>query len=1333
MRRRIVSNRVAVTLFSLFLIMACGGLLFHSLFAQRYVQTAADAINTGKTQLFQKTVPGVLSAYQTFQGAYASDYASASNADKIKIRVYLAATRMMDVVLRNDGGTVDTLTKLLAQYGVTRTGDAFDGIRFNLPLNDDQKIILPAGAPSSAEALRSFFSGPFLTAVNASIADMDAAIALCPATEGIDREIISKTLIHAGDATQPDVEMDAGDYWLFRALLKGMKAYALMCAGYNADISIRDVVAVVNMDPGMEGIKRLFDRYQNFLTISNAAKLNEARLTLIDAIDDYMIASEKIRNDNDAVQRNAEEFFSLEPDNYGEALLRENLAKIKTSLQGNTPADLVTERIGTEYSVYGGTSFSTTEPSFWEKGYHPENYPAYTYLGKASDTYTFTFSGQYDYYIITTKPGNMAPVDTVRGSDGAYIGTNTTGGTNQWGNVGGPPNGTYALIGDWSGGNGHGFIVIRPPTAISSLTVTLTNVTGIRRENHFQLNLFPLFGDGSTAPKAIRDMFPDLNKYGYPVPGTMGHGLGDDPTLGGILPDFTTQDQWTRENHQIFQPEGPVTIFDLVAAGPISVVDGLDTDWNGISPAFTYLLGGTGDPASDIRSLYLAKDATSLYLRIDTAGNIPTQFMSYGVKLKKLPGDQYELPDDLKVQVYYDWSSQWKSSLYKVDSLGRMMFVSNLAGTDFRVFGNHVEMKVSLAQLGPLEGRFLSVFSEPIWGGRGDYHPTCLQIQPSASVSGNVSVPGYDGGPVYIGVYAYSPDLSRDPKERIGSLRIYPDVSGNATYAVNNLPVGSRVFVAVHWDRDGNGVVSPGDYTNFSQPFTTVPGANSQNLAAGDDHPGYPAPRFYTAVVYHEKRPPSSPTLPGSWNVVIAAQLTGPSPDDVTVTVTGPGGEYTLRPGAVIHNKGLVYRTTVSSLPNGDYTFTAVDSLGRKTEATYRYEERYDLLVASNLSPASNSYVGTVLPTLSWTPPATGGPYTYQAWVVDFNYSKPNASTNLTWYVSDMTTNTSVTVPAGVLRPNTPYLWFVRLYDRADNPMNYTMSAVNPFYTGAYAAAPDVSSSSGSMGSRPPTGTNLNHSYFVNASFPGVAPWDVTGWWIKDGVGTILISGTGSPSFYTRPYDSFFEGAFSKSTPLPSGNYAFEMDINRSGTTYKLVKTGIPYVSNNVQAVDVTSLIPSNNYYFNSPTPTFSWSRPVADTGAYYYRIRIFDPLGTTVLWQSPWSQNVSATVPAGVLKPGGTYCWSVLTTPAINPSYVSAYVNTEGNSASRMMYRFTLKLPLGDVDGNGDVNLADAIFALQVVSGLKPTVTPAWDVNADNRVGLPDAIYILQEVSGLR
>jgi hypothetical protein len=306
--------------------------------------------------------------------------------------------------------------------------------------------------------------------------------------------------------------------------------------------------------------------------------------------------------------------------------------------------------------------------------------------------------------------------------------------------------------------------------------------------------------------------------------------------------------------------------------------------------------------------------------------------------------------------------------------------------------------------------------------------------------------------------------------------------------------------------------------------------------------------------------------------------------------------------------------------------------------------------------------------------------------------------------------------------------------------MNYTMSPVNTFYTGAYAAAPVFSSVS--MYTRPPTGSNLKYVNSVDTWVQGLAPWDVTAWRVKKGGTLIPTSQSGTSQGSTAPYfdvrtddyGSNFTVSFQTDAPLSDANdYSFEMDVKRpAGSITTIAKTGISFVYKGVQPVDVTSLVPSGNYYFKTSTPTFSWS-PSSDPNAYY-RLRIFDPLGKISHWRSAWSTDTSATVPAGVLKPGGTYYWTVQTTAAINPSYVNAFVNTEGNSANKALFRFTLQPPLmGDVSGNGEVNLEDAILALQVVSGLTPTVVLTGDVNADNRIGLPEAIYILQEISGLR
>jgi hypothetical protein len=59
-----------------------------------------------------------------------------------------------------------------------------------------------------------------------------------------------------------------------------------------------------------------------------------------------------------------------------------------------------------------------------------------------------------------------------------------------------------------------------------------------------------------------------------------------------------------------------------------------------------------------------------------------------------------------------------------------------------------------------------------------------------------------------------------------------------------------------------------------------------------------------------------------------------------------------------------------------------------------------------------------------------------------------------------------------------------------------------------------------------------------------------------------------------------------------------------------------------------------------------------------------------------------------------------------------------------------------GDVNGDGNVNLADAILAIQVLARMDTTgknIIATADVNSDGKIGLAEAIYILQKVAGVR
>jgi len=58
-----------------------------------------------------------------------------------------------------------------------------------------------------------------------------------------------------------------------------------------------------------------------------------------------------------------------------------------------------------------------------------------------------------------------------------------------------------------------------------------------------------------------------------------------------------------------------------------------------------------------------------------------------------------------------------------------------------------------------------------------------------------------------------------------------------------------------------------------------------------------------------------------------------------------------------------------------------------------------------------------------------------------------------------------------------------------------------------------------------------------------------------------------------------------------------------------------------------------------------------------------------------------------------------------------------------------------GDVDGDSNVNLADAILAFKILTGIEPfpPVHRENDVNGDGKIGLPEIQYIFQILTGLR
>ncbi len=89
-------------------------------------------------------------------------------------------------------------------------------------------------------------------------------------------------------------------------------------------------------------------------------------------------------------------------------------------------------------------------------------------------------------------------------------------------------------------------------------------------------------------------------------------------------------------------------------------------------------------------------------------------------------------------------------------------------------------------------------------------------------------------------------------------------------------------------------------------------------------------------------------------------------------------------------------------------------------------------------------------------------------------------------------------------------------------------------------------------------------------------------------------------------------------------------------------------------------------------------------------------------------------------------------------PTTAAAYKSSINGNYDVFVSKFDSTLrrldPKGDVDRNDIVDLADAILAIQVSSGMSSTnVTLDADVNKNDRIDLAEVIYILQKIAGMR
>jgi hypothetical protein len=464
--------------------------------------TPQDSISSGEDALYSETISGILQAHSIFVNAkvtYPNDPV---------INAYLAMTRLLNLALTSNPGG---LQELLSRYGIFRTGIDLDTLDYMLPKDANDKYNVPATAPK-AESVRAFMAGALLSAIDASIGNLDTTIA---GWNDAGKHIVAQEKRNSDS----DLEIDLGDIYLFRAILKELKSLTLITSAYDLNVDLREMAALRNLEAISEG--NFLNRHQDFLrllpttatpTDNGINKLALARTALVNAIDDYIAASQKIRNDVSLTPGAVELIEIDECDLLREAWYRTTLTSIKNSLSGASGPIAEISAVEEEWLFTDQATGNRIMVNLEDNKSSGEFY--------GIDGIFAGYWGDVECILIN---GSQISIE-MESTGWQYIQITFTGTLNE-------SNGT--IIGNYNGWSTGG-----------PLNGNFNGLRSYMESDNLRINLDTFFGNGS-GPYDVRDFLPLINACDDFEPNTVGYGLNPsapDATLGGIMPDFTQAD-----------------------------------------------------------------------------------------------------------------------------------------------------------------------------------------------------------------------------------------------------------------------------------------------------------------------------------------------------------------------------------------------------------------------------------------------------------------------------------------------------------------------------------------------------------------------------------------------------------------------------------------------------------------------------------------------------------------------------------------------------------------------------------------------------------------------
>ncbi len=715
---------------------------------------AAQCIAAGRALMFNGRLSGLRLACYTFDECLNNPACPDCNTSR-ELKFLHALTRAVMLVVRDNNEPIDSALELARAFDVYVSGDYWApyfeplGLEFDHAANSHDAYEIPPTAPDPNE-IRNIIDTSMIPEIDAIVAELDSiSDSPTPFRIFFDPNETRIFFTPASTGLEHNLEVDYGDLFLFKGILLGIKAQLLTQLAHDLCVDANDLLIEKVVGDAFDVNADLLDSHPHFGKVlptpnwpdpNGRAMLAQAALDCNTAISYFLNAVEYISNETDAQE---DDLLSIDPNarDVCNAVI-ERLDTMHKSIVEDTVGEYPLEST----RVYH--LFDPCSPATWQLELNfdllalPSDDPGVLF---ALDNEFVPSPWRISYFDIDA---NTLEIELDYDVSGYWAQGVVTADISQDRST--ITNGTFTCWGDFEG--------------------TISNVTGQLEDRHTSatglLDLNPIFGSSARYPNPVnpRDLLPAFDHWNDPLPNTIGAGLGNDSTLGGILPQMTQRD-WQLLGD--LQPAGQVELREIYP-WQRGLSSGFVDIWLLNQRILEDTAGDTDGDVNqvfnaDIQNFYMAFDDDYLYglLTFHDFNTATSDHASYDIFLNYTPDDTSRHSIHLYIWADYGYSSVSGALFYMDD------YWSYVGEIDTRLSAAGVEFKIPWYSLpGYLPGRFLSVESSVndnswyLW--EGEENGTHLQVMPVGSISGTVTYNNYRGGPIFVQAYTdpYDPEDS---------------------------------------------------------------------------------------------------------------------------------------------------------------------------------------------------------------------------------------------------------------------------------------------------------------------------------------------------------------------------------------------------------------------------------------------------------------------------------------------------------------------------------------------------------------------------------------------